>query len=169
MFLSRLRHARPRDGGSRLADLARGSHCAPQQTESACGPSDRPSETQFDRSAAPARVSPGSTPRPGISKKRPALPEAFFFSSRRRHTRLTCDWSSDVCSSDLDLYDQMEVFSDERPPERKPVNIHAVLEHVKAVVVAGLSRPIPIREEYDPSLPPVAGSRDQLVDRKSVV
>src|SRR4051812_49910988 len=29
----------------------------------------------------------------------------FFFSSRRRHTRLTCDWSSDVCSSDLDSYD----------------------------------------------------------------
>src|SRR5438477_956084 len=27
--------------------------------------------------------------------------ELFFFSSRRRHTRLTCDWSSDVCSSDL--------------------------------------------------------------------
>src|SRR6267142_6671296 len=27
----------------------------------------------------------------------------FFFSSRRRHTRLTCDWSSDVCSSDLEL------------------------------------------------------------------
>src|SRR5690242_20780566 len=27
----------------------------------------------------------------------------FFFSSRRRHTRLTCDWSSDVCSSDLNL------------------------------------------------------------------
>src|SRR4051812_35890553 len=26
----------------------------------------------------------------------------FFFSSRRRHTILTCDWSSDVCSSDLD-------------------------------------------------------------------
>src|SRR6267142_2111019 len=25
----------------------------------------------------------------------------FFFSSRRRHTSLTCDWSSDVCSSDL--------------------------------------------------------------------
>src|SRR5438477_774656 len=25
----------------------------------------------------------------------------FFFSSRRRHTRLTCEWSSDVCSSDL--------------------------------------------------------------------
>src|SRR5260370_30283521 len=28
----------------------------------------------------------------------------FFFSSRRRHTRFKCDWSSDVCSSDLDAY-----------------------------------------------------------------
>src|SRR5260370_32404652 len=27
----------------------------------------------------------------------------FFFSSRRRHTRFKCDWSSDVCSSDLSL------------------------------------------------------------------
>src|SRR5260370_5567002 len=27
--------------------------------------------------------------------------ESFFFSSRRRHTRFKCDWSSDVCSSDL--------------------------------------------------------------------
>src|SRR5690242_20850867 len=35
----------------------------------------------------------------------------FFFSSRRRHTRLTCDWSSDVCSSDL---------RDGRPPGRDP-------------------------------------------------
>src|SRR5690242_21257267 len=47
----------------------------------------------------------------------------FFFSSRRRHTRLTCDWSSDVCSSDLkahphpELRDQTvwEVFEAERP------------------------------------------------------
>src|SRR5947207_4536194 len=29
------------------------------------------------------------------------LPLLFFFSSRRRHTRSLCDWSSDVCSSDL--------------------------------------------------------------------
>src|SRR2546430_9406532 len=28
----------------------------------------------------------------------------FFFSSRRRHTRFDCDWSSDVCSSDLPRY-----------------------------------------------------------------
>src|SRR5260221_723221 len=31
----------------------------------------------------------------------PAPFEFFFFSSRRRHTRSLCDWSSDVCSSDL--------------------------------------------------------------------
>src|SRR2546430_13807129 len=30
----------------------------------------------------------------------------FFFSSRRRHTRFDCDWSSDVCSSDLDAAGQ---------------------------------------------------------------
>src|SRR5438477_107446 len=41
-----------------------------------------------------------------ILKERGLLSESdsvqlFFFSSRRRHTRLTCDWSSDVCSSDL--------------------------------------------------------------------
>src|SRR2546426_5639984 len=28
----------------------------------------------------------------------------FFFSSRRRHTRLQGDWSSDVCSSDLEVF-----------------------------------------------------------------
>src|SRR6266480_7090228 len=37
----------------------------------------------------------------------------FFFSSRRRHTRLTCDWSSDVCSSDLDGCDMTHVDSPE--------------------------------------------------------
>src|SRR2546430_3975369 len=31
----------------------------------------------------------------------PRVPRVFFFSSRRRHTRFDCDWSSDVCSSDL--------------------------------------------------------------------
>src|SRR5690348_17852191 len=32
----------------------------------------------------------------------------FFFSSRRRHTRWTGDWSSDVCSSDLDEFAEKE-------------------------------------------------------------
>src|SRR5690242_21075585 len=35
----------------------------------------------------------------------------FFFSSRRRHTRLTCDWSSDVCSSDLTISDSSRVLN----------------------------------------------------------
>src|SRR5260370_7521242 len=35
----------------------------------------------------------------------------FFFSSRRRHTRFKCDWSSDVCSSDLVLHANREVAS----------------------------------------------------------
>src|SRR2546426_7899304 len=33
----------------------------------------------------------------------------FFFSSRRRHTRLQGDWSSDVCSSDLDATEPLEL------------------------------------------------------------
>src|SRR5256885_9661610 len=38
----------------------------------------------------------------GISGDAAALLKLFFFSSRRRHTRLQGDWSSDVCSSDLE-------------------------------------------------------------------
>src|SRR6516164_10919410 len=34
----------------------------------------------------------------------PQTASAFFFSSRRRHTILNCDWSSDVCSSDLNCH-----------------------------------------------------------------
>src|SRR2546430_2916820 len=34
-------------------------------------------------------------------QSRTRIPSSFFFSSRRRHTRFDCDWSSDVCSSDL--------------------------------------------------------------------
>src|SRR5260221_5625883 len=37
----------------------------------------------------------------GVGDEDPAE-RCFFFSSRRRHTRSLCDWSSDVCSSDLD-------------------------------------------------------------------
>src|SRR5260370_31376630 len=36
----------------------------------------------------------------------------FFFSSRRRHTRFKCDWSSDVCSSDLRLFQAREKTED---------------------------------------------------------
>ncbi len=57
----------------------------------------------------------------------------------------------------------MEVFSDKRPIERDPVNIHGVMEHVRRVAQAGFGRNVRFHELYDPSLPPVPGNRDQLV------
>src|SRR5207249_10177040 len=61
------------------------------------------------------------------------------------------------------LVDRMEVFSDERPIEREAVNIHAVFEHVKRLTQSGVARHIKFAEDYDPSLPPVLGNRDQLI------
>ncbi|MGQ7791753.1 two-component system sensor histidine kinase NtrB [Faunimonas sp. B44] len=61
------------------------------------------------------------------------------------------------------LVDRMEVFADERPVQREPVNIHVVLERVKTIARTGFARNIRIVEEYDPSLPPVYANRDQLV------
>src|SRR5947199_10633659 len=40
----------------------------------------------------------------------------FFFSSRRRHTRCLSDWSSDVCSSDLDLVACLRLLARRTPP-----------------------------------------------------
>ncbi|WP_026792807.1 two-component system sensor histidine kinase NtrB [Pleomorphomonas oryzae] len=74
-------------------------------------------------------------------------------------TRLITDEADRI----VKLVDRMEVFSDERPIEREPVNIHAVLEHVKRLALSGFARDIRIVEEYDPSLPPVYANRDQLV------
>ena len=51
----------------------------------------------------------------------------------------------------------------ERPIERQPVNIHVVLDRVKAIARNGFARRIRLIEEYDPSLPPVFANRDQLV------
>jgi two-component system nitrogen regulation sensor histidine kinase GlnL len=61
------------------------------------------------------------------------------------------------------LVDRMEVFSDERPIEREPVNIHVVLDHVQRLAQSGFARNVPISVEYDPSLPRVYANRDQLV------
>src|SRR6267154_4294397 len=44
----------------------------------------------------------------------------FFFSSRRRHTRWTGDWSSDVCSSDLTLRPQRGPQAGPRGPSPAP-------------------------------------------------
>src|SRR5438034_8667365 len=43
----------------------------------------------------------------------------FFFSSRRRHTRSLCDWSSDVCSSDLTAGVLAALHVMQREPERR--------------------------------------------------
>jgi two-component system, NtrC family, nitrogen regulation sensor histidine kinase GlnL len=77
----------------------------------------------------------------------------------RTLTRLICDETDRI----VKLVDRMEVFTDERPIEREPVNIHAVLEHVKRLTQSGVARHIKFVEEYDPSLPPVLGNRDQLI------
>jgi two-component system nitrogen regulation sensor histidine kinase GlnL len=77
----------------------------------------------------------------------------------RTLTRLICDEADRI----VKLVDRMEVFSDERPVEREPVNIHVVLDHVKRLAQSGFARRIKFTETYDPSLPPVLANRDQLV------
>ena len=61
------------------------------------------------------------------------------------------------------LVDRMEVFGDERPLARQPINIHDVLDHVRRLSETGFARGIRFVEDYDPSLPPVPGNRDKLV------
>ncbi|HYZ64567.1 MAG TPA: ATP-binding protein, partial [Acetobacteraceae bacterium] len=60
------------------------------------------------------------------------------------------------------LVERMEVFG-EKPVERRAVNIHRVLEHVRRLAQSGFAADVRIGEVYDPSLPPVWGNRDQLV------
>ena len=61
------------------------------------------------------------------------------------------------------LIDRMEGFTDTRPLELAPQNIHAILDHARSLAQRGFSRDIAIREIYDPSLPPVLGNRDALI------
>lgn len=77
----------------------------------------------------------------------------------RTLTRLICDETDRI----VKLVDRMEVFTDKRPIEREPVNIHVVLDHVKRLAQSGFARHIRFVEEYDPSLPAVLANRDQLV------
>ncbi|MFQ5939014.1 MAG: nitrogen regulation protein NR(II) [Alphaproteobacteria bacterium] len=77
----------------------------------------------------------------------------------RELTHLICDEADRVCA----LVDRMEGFADARPIERGPVNIHQVLGHVRKVAESGFARQVRFTEDYDPSLPPVYGNRDRLV------
>src|SRR2546430_11190749 len=82
----------------------------------------------------------------------------FFFSSRRRHTRFDCDWSSDVCSSDLH-----SIFPTEREQE---IYLNEVLAsgsipmQIEVLAYAGYHYPIPLLERMANRYP---------LDRKSVV
>ena len=61
------------------------------------------------------------------------------------------------------LVDRMEVFGDERPMVKDPINIHDVLDHVRKIAESGFASNIKFVCEYDPSLPPVPANRDKLV------
>jgi len=84
----------------------------------------------------------------------PSLDEAD-----RSLVRLICDETERI----RNLVDQMEVFSDERPLDKTPVNIHVVLDRVKQLIALGNAGGVTLTEDYDPSLPPVNGNHDQLV------
>ena len=77
----------------------------------------------------------------------------------RTLTRLICDEADRI----VKLVDRMEVFADERPVEREPVNIHVVLDRVKKLALSGFARNVKFAESYDPSLPFVLANRDQFI------
>jgi two-component system nitrogen regulation sensor histidine kinase GlnL len=87
------------------------------------------------------------------------LLESSLSDEDRTLTQLICVESDRIC----DLVDRMEVFGDERPLAKEPVNIHEVLDHVKKIAQAGFASHIKLVENYDPSLPAIPGSRDKLI------
>ncbi|MDJ0936100.1 MAG: ATP-binding protein [Kiloniellales bacterium] len=74
-------------------------------------------------------------------------------------TRLICSEADRI----VHLVNRMEMFSSDQPIEREPVNIHEVLEYVRRVSQSGIAQGHRIVERYDPSLPPVHGNRDMLI------
>jgi two-component system nitrogen regulation sensor histidine kinase GlnL len=77
----------------------------------------------------------------------------------RTLTHLIITETDRICA----LVDRMEMFAEKPNIEREPVNIHQVLEHVRRIAQTGFARHVRISENYDPSLPPVWGNRDQLI------
>ena len=98
-------------------------------------------------------------PLSGIRGAAQLLEQSAADDDDRTLTRLICDEADRI----VKLVDRMEVFADQRPVEREPVNIHAVLDHVKRLAQTGFGRHIKFVQEYDPSLPPVFANRDQLI------
>ncbi|HEY0213501.1 MAG TPA: ATP-binding protein [Paenirhodobacter sp.] len=60
------------------------------------------------------------------------------------------------------LLEQVEQFGNVRPPEKKPVNIHDVLDRARKSAAVGFGTHMSIVENYDPSLPSTLGDADQL-------
>ena len=61
------------------------------------------------------------------------------------------------------LLDQVEQFGNLRPPERKVINIHDILDRARRSALLGFAANMVIREDYDPSLPPTWVDRDQMI------
>lgn len=61
------------------------------------------------------------------------------------------------------LLEQVEQFGNLRPPERKPVNIHDVLDRARRSALLGFASHMTVLEDYDPSLPATLGDADQLL------
>jgi two-component system nitrogen regulation sensor histidine kinase GlnL len=61
------------------------------------------------------------------------------------------------------LVDRVEQFGDLRPAQRKPLNIHDVLDRARRSAQAGFASHARFSEDFDPSLPPTAGDPDQLL------
>jgi two-component system nitrogen regulation sensor histidine kinase GlnL len=80
-------------------------------------------------------------------------------SSERELTQLICDEADRIRG----LIDRMEQFGDTRGFQRHPVNIHEVLTRVRRIAESGFARDVNFLENFDPSLPPVSGDRDQLI------
>ena len=77
----------------------------------------------------------------------------------RELTQLICDETDRIVA----LVNRMEAFSDYVPITRVEVNIHEVLDRVRRIAQTGFARNVRINEDYDPSLPPVHGDRDLLL------
>lgn len=87
------------------------------------------------------------------------LLETMVPSEDRQLTRLITDETDRI----VKLLDSMEIFSDRPHLEREPVNIHEVLDRVLDLARNGFGKGMRIVASYDPSLPPILGDRDQLV------
>src|SRR5260221_3430918 len=76
----------------------------------------------------------------------------FFFSSRRRHTRSLCDWSSDVCSSDLPAARHLRREGPEHPAGGREEVRRRTHDREKGAQVLLLRRRARLRESEQPAL-----------------